>query len=161
MQVHLMHLNMKWSAALSPAQTPNDVKDQPVYTLTKELQFRHPEIFSHCFPIFGQLHIEQSLLVIHGQLIKGSGVAQILTENKFSLLGLSAVADVKAKYTLQITLCALYIKLSEAASVGETDFSPYDWLTEKSKDNTVFFVKVLLFVLSICEGNLELQFEVL
>ena len=142
MQVHLMHFNMKLSAVLNPDQTPIDVSDQPVYALTKELQFRHPEIFSQYFPIFGQLHIEQSLLVIYGQLIEGSGLVQILTENKFYLLGLSAVADVnnvkRARYTLQITLCALYIKLREAASVSETDLSPFDWLTQKSKDNAVF-----------------------
>ena len=44
----------------------------------------------------------------------------------------------RTKYTLQITLCALYIKLREAVSVNETDLSPYDWLTEKPKDNAVF-----------------------
>ena len=165
MQAHLMQLNMKWTAILNPGQTPVDVRDQPVYALTKELQFRHPGIFSQYFPIFG-LHIEQCLLVIHGQLIEGSGLVQILTENKFSMIGLSAVVDVnnikRARYTLQITLCALFIKLSEAASVSETDLLPYDWLTQKSKDNTSFMywkcvidlqIKVLLYVRSIREGN--------
>ena len=80
----------------SPGQTPVDVSDQPVYALTKKLQFRHPEMFSQYFPIFGQLYIEQSLLVIHGQLIKDSGLVQILTENKFSIIGLSAVIDVNS-----------------------------------------------------------------
>ena len=52
---------------LNPGQTPVDISDQPAYALTKELQFDHPEMFSQYFPIFKQLHIEQSLLVIHGQ----------------------------------------------------------------------------------------------
>ena len=69
-----MHLNIKWTAVLNPGQAPIDVSDQPVYALTKELQFRHPEIFSQYFPIFGKLHIEQFLLVILGQLIEGSGL---------------------------------------------------------------------------------------
>ena len=81
MQAHLMQLNMKWTALLNPGQTPVDVSDQPVYALTKQLQFRHPGIFSQYFPIFGQLHIEQCLLVNHGQLIEGSGLVQILTTN--------------------------------------------------------------------------------
>ena len=85
---------MKWTAVLNPGETPVDVSDQPLYALTKELQFRHPEIFSQYFPIFRQLHIDQSLLVIHGQLIESSGLVQILTENKFSMIGLSAVVDV-------------------------------------------------------------------
>ena len=137
MQAHLMQLNMKWTAVLNPCQTPVDVSDQPVYALTKELQLFHPEIFSQYFPIFGKLHIEQSSLVINGQLIEGSGLVQILTENKFSVIGLSAVVDVnnikRAKYTLQITLCALFTKLREAASVSEIDLSPYDWLTQNWK----------------------------
>ena len=96
MQAHLMQLNMKYTAVLNPGQTPADVSDQHVYALTKDFQFRHPEMFSQYFPIFGQLYIEQSLLVIHGQLIKDSGLVQILTENKFSIIGLSAVIDVNS-----------------------------------------------------------------
>ena len=84
-----MHMNMKWTEILNPNQTPVDVSDQPVYALTKELIFRFPD------EVFGQLHIEQCILVIHGQLIKGSGLLEILTENKFSMIGLSAVVDVK------------------------------------------------------------------
>ena len=129
MQAHLMQLYMKWTVVLNPGQTPVDVSDQPVYALTKELQFRHPEMFSQFFPIFGQLHIEQSLLVFHGQLIERSGLVQILTENKSFMIGLSVVVDVnnikRARYTLQIALCALFIKLCEAVSVSETDLSPY------------------------------------
>ena len=58
MQAHLMHLNMKWNPVLNPSQTPVDVSDQPVYALTKELQFCHQEIFSQYFPIVRQLHID-------------------------------------------------------------------------------------------------------
>ena len=74
MQSHLIHLNMKWTETLNHAQTPVDVSDQPVYALTKELQLRFPEIFSNYFPLFGQLHTEQFLLVIHEQMIKGLGL---------------------------------------------------------------------------------------
>ena len=89
MQSHLMHMDMKWTEILNANQTPVDVSDQPVYALTKELIFRFPD------EVFGQFHIEQCILVIHGQLIKGSGLLEILTENKFSMIGLSAVVDVK------------------------------------------------------------------
>ena len=58
MQAHLMHLNMKWNPVLNLSQTPVDVSDQPVYALTKELQFCHQEIFSQYFPIVRQLHID-------------------------------------------------------------------------------------------------------
>ena len=58
MQAHLMHLNVKQTTVLNPGQTPVDGSDQPVYALTKELQFRYPEIFFQYFPILGQLHTE-------------------------------------------------------------------------------------------------------
>ena len=44
MQAHLIQLNVKWTAVFG--QIPVDVSNQPVYALTKELQFRHPEMFS-------------------------------------------------------------------------------------------------------------------
>ena len=174
MQLHLIHLNMKWTETLNPGQTPVDVSDQPVYALTKELQLRFPEIFSNYFPLFGQLHIEQFLLVIHEQMVKGSGLLEILTENKSSMIGLSAVVNVnnikRARYTLQITLCSTFNQLREAMPNNLTDLSPYDWLSQKSKDSTSFLywncvvdlqVPILLYVRSIREGNFKLHVEVL
>ena len=69
-------------------------------------------------------------MVFHKQLlIEGSGLVQILTENKFSMIGLSAVVGVnnmkRARHTSQVTLCTLFIQLREAASVSETDLSPF------------------------------------
>ena len=173
MQAHLMELNMKWTETLNPGQTPVDVSDQPVYALTKELQFRFPQKFGKYFPLFGQLHIEQCLLVIHGQLIKGSGLFEILTENKFSMIGLSAVVDVnnikRARYTLQISLCALFKQL-RLAMPEHTNLSPYEWLKEQSKVNTSFLywkivmdlqILNLLYIRSLREGNFQLHVEVL
>ena len=174
MQAHLMHLNMKWTESLNPGQTPVDVSDQPVYALTKELQLRYPDTFSNYFPLFGQLHIEQALLVIHGQLVKGSGLLEILTENKFSMIGLSAVVDVnnikRARYTLQIILCSLFQQLREAMSATNTDLTPYNWLTQKSKESTSCMywknvidvqILILVYIRSIREGNFKLHVEVL
>ena len=116
MQAHLMQLNMKWISDLSPGQTSVDVSDQPVYVLTKEPGFRHSETFFSVFShLTRTLYIERSLLVIHGQLIEGSELVKIFTENKFSMIGFSAVVVVnnlqRVRNTLQITLCALVTKL--------------------------------------------------
>ena len=63
--------------------------------------------------------------MIHGQLIKGSGLLEVLRENQFSMIGLSSVVDVnnikRARYTLQITLCSLFKLLDEAISDTPTD----------------------------------------
>ena len=106
-------LNMNSIKVLNPDQTPLDVSDQPVYALSKELQFRYPDIFGYYVPLMGALHIEQPLLVIHGQLISGYGLIEILHQHKFTTIGLSAVVDVnnikRARYCVQITLCTLFI----------------------------------------------------
>ena len=174
MQSHLMHLNMKWTSILNPNQTPVDVSDQPVYALTKELILRFPEEFSKYFALFGQLHIEQCILVIHGQLIEGSGLLEILTENRFSMIGLSAVVDVnnikRARYTLQITLCSLFKLLRDAMPDDIRELSPYDWLSQRSKESTSFLywklvieleMLILMYVRSLREGNFKLHLEVL
>ena len=94
-----------------------DCSDQPVFALTKELQFRFPELFQNYFPLFGGLHIKQSLLDLHGQLSKGSGSMEILNLQKLSTIGLSAVVDVNSKkratYCIQVTLSTLKYTFSQ------------------------------------------------
>ena len=58
-------MHIKWTESLNPGQIPVDVSDQPVYAMTKELHLRYSDIFSNYFPLFGQLHIDQALLVIN------------------------------------------------------------------------------------------------
>ena len=107
-------------------------------------------------------------------MIKGSRLLKILNENKLSMIGLSAVVDVnnikRARYTLQITLCSLFNQLRDAMPNNLTDLSPYDWLSQKSKDSTSFLywkcvidlqVLILLHVHSIREGNFKLHVKVL
>ena len=87
------------------------VSAQPVYALSKELQFRYPDIFGDYVPLMGALHIEQPFLVIRGKQIAGSGLIEILNQHKFTTIGLSAVVDVNniKRYSVQITLCTLFI----------------------------------------------------
>ena len=60
---------------VNPDQVPIDVCDQPVYALSKEIQYRFNEKFGQgkYFVLFGGLHIEKSFLVLHGNLINGTG----------------------------------------------------------------------------------------
>ena len=84
-----------------------------------------------------------------------------------TIIGPSAVVDVnninRARYILQSTLCTLFIKLHEATSVSKADLSLFDWLTQKSKDNTSFLHwkwvtnLVLLYVRFICEVSFKLH----
>ena len=86
-QGHCMLENIRSTDVINPNQTPVDVSDQPVYALTEELQYRFPDLFERHFPLFGGLHIEQSLLVLHGMLIDGSGLMEISNLQKLSTIG--------------------------------------------------------------------------
>ena len=95
-----------------------DCCDQPVLALTKELQFRFPKMFQNYFLFLGGgIHIEQSLLVLNVQLIKGSGLMEILNLQKLSTIGLSAVVNVNSKkratYCIQVTLSTLKYTFSQ------------------------------------------------
>ena len=138
MQNHVMMLNKRTVEALNPGQTAVDWSDCPVYALTKELMFRNPLSYQNYVAFMGGLHSEQTFLKIFGQLIKGCGLLDILQQNHFSTLGLSAVVDVnfitRARYALQVTLGALYAKLKEA-SAGDED--PLAWLMRKAETSSM------------------------
>ena len=80
---------------INESQIPVDASDQPVYGLFKEVQLRYPSIFGHdkYISLLGDLHMEHSILLIHGQLIKGSGLDSILLHSKLSTEGTSAIVD--------------------------------------------------------------------
>ena len=54
--------------------------------------------------MFGGLHIEQCLLVPHGQLITGSGLRELLVSCLLSAIGAGAVVDVNQikQYCVQV-----------------------------------------------------------
>ena len=141
--------NVKCTKIINPGQTSLNWSYQPVFALKKELQFRFPKMFQDYVPLFGGLHIEQSLLALHGQLIKDSGLMEILNLQKLSTIGLPAFVDVnsikRATYCIQIALSTLYIKLNEAtASDNLNNACPYDWLCKKSaEDEMCFFWKMV------------------
>ena len=174
MQVHTMRLNKKTVKVLNPNQTPVDVSDCPVYALTKEAQYRFASEFSNYFPMFGGLHIEQCLLVTHGQLITGSGLKEVLESCSLATIGAGAVVDVnqikRARYCLQVTLCSLYRKLVDAAKNDDANLDPWQWLKEKSSTNSMCYylslvmnlqIEILMFVRSIREGDFSLYVQCL
>ena len=94
MQVHQMNLNIKIISALDSGEASVDVSDFPVYVLTKEAQFRFPKHFSNYFVMFGGLHIEQYLLVTHGQFTEGNGFTEIFETSSSATFGVGTVVNV-------------------------------------------------------------------
>ena len=173
-QGHCMTLKINSTRTLNPIQTSIDVSDLPVYALTKELQYHYPHLFEKYCPIMGGLHIKQSLLRIHGQLIEGFGLAEILTLHNFSTIGLSVITDAshikRARYAIQVTVCALFLKLQEALVKDGSNLYPYSWLVKKSVTNRMCFIgkvildleiQILIVVRLQREGNFQLYRQVL
>ena len=90
------------------------------YALTKEIQWRCQSICGgdEYLILLGGLHIEQSLLGIYGQLIKGSVLEDILEKNSLSIIWTSAVIDAshikRARYCIQLGLCLLYSLMKDS-----------------------------------------------
>ena len=166
MQYHCMKLNQATTNAVNPGQTPVDVSDQPVYALTKEIQWMYPQQFWNYFPLMGALHMEQTFLACHGQWIEGSGLHEILSASKFTLIGTGAIIDAnhikRARYCVQVAVCALYGKLKDAVKKNGSSLSPLDWLKSKVHESDMcrywnyvlhMQITILVFVRSIREGN--------
>ena len=105
---------------LNPGQIPADTADQSIFALTKELMIRFPDKFGpdKYFSLFQSLHTEKSLLIICGQVIKGSRLDEIMCTCGLSIVGadsLVTVNDIKrARYCLQVGACVIYSKLKQA-----------------------------------------------
>ena len=84
------------------------------------------------------LHIEHSMLIMHGEIIRGSGLECILEQQKLSTIsiGTSSIVDAndikRSRYCLQVSLCAIYRLLKDAHKKSESCLSPIKWLDEKS-----------------------------
>ena len=162
---YVMNLNKKIANFLNPSRTPVDTCDQPAYALIKAIQWIFPETLGlgQYFSILGCLHIEQSALVMHGEINKGSGLEKILSSNDLSINGTSAVVDINdiqcARYSLQVASCAVFWKLKDAYVQSSSLLPILDWLEHYWKLILDFKVLVLVFIRSIREGNFQVYIQ--
>ena len=137
---------------------------------------RYPSLFGRCqyVCLLGDLNIKHANLLIHGELIKGSGLEVILEKNNLSTKGTSAVGDgsdiKRARYCLQASLCVIYKMLKEAHQKSMSKLSMQDWLADVSKNSEMCFYwkmsfevqfGILILVRSIREGNFQLYIDAL
>ena len=124
--------------------------------------------------MLGDLHIEHTNLLIHGELIKGSVLEDVLEKNNLSTKGTSAVIDAnhikRARYCLQVSLCVIYKLLKEAHIKSASSLSILDWVADASKNSEMCFywkmifevqLGILIFVTSIQEGIFKLYLAAL
>ena len=89
---------------MNPSQTPIDTCDQPVWTLTKELQWRRLLEFENYFPLFaGILHIEPSMQNAHGDIIRSSSLPEVLKISNHSIT--STDAAIKTNHLKSVRYC--------------------------------------------------------
>ena len=114
---------------------PINVCGQPIFALTKQIQWRYPEKSGNYFCLFDGLHIEKSLLLLHGNFVSGIGLFKLLRISNLSICSLqtvtSSVNDIKgARYVLKLSVCVIYKNLPIAHSSSSSPLSHLDWLDE-------------------------------
>ena len=118
-QYHCMNIIMKTIEYLNPGQIAVDVCDQPVYALTKEVQYRNPKNLDQVnICLMAGLHIEIRILSIHGELIDQSCLCEVLSKSNMSIIGTQTLLTgslVKTtRYCIEVAASAIYLKLIEA-----------------------------------------------
>ena len=108
MQHHLFSLFVEYTQTLNPQQlTAVDCSDQLIYAVSKNNQWLYPEfVVQRYFTLFGGLHIEKAMLDAHGNLIRGSGLEDLLGDKQIETIGLQTAAlDVnhihRGRYVIQ------------------------------------------------------------
>ena len=106
---------------------------------------------------------------MHGELVKGSGLENILSACDLSIIGTGALVNVnhikQARYCLQVSVAAIFSKLKEARDASGSNLPLMDWLAEEAEHNPMclywkhilcFELDTLIFLRSIREKNFHL-----
>ena len=178
-QYHVLCISQDYTAYLNPGQTTVSCGDQPLYALKKLLIWANPNRFlkpftftPDVFAFFGPLHIEQVSLVCTGELIRATGLEDILSTSGLSTVGLStAMCDVnnikKARYCGQVVAPVLNTLLmdayKEARAAGDKSDDFDEWCKEQKDESFIYFSGILkhllninLFVRSLREASFDL-----
>lgn len=115
------------------------------------------------------MHIEQAALVCHGELVKGTGLGDILTSAGLKTIGLqTAICDVndikKARYATQVVAPVLYALLNDAYNeANNCSLSYEEWVREQNNPSFNYWWLILehqkntnLLIISLREANFTL-----
>ena len=169
LQAHIMKISIDSTKYLNVGQRKAiGCSDQPLYACKKKLQWANPDEFSKedYFAFLGGLHIEQLLLAMNGDLVKGTGLDDIIKIAGLIYIGLgTAFTDVnhikKSRYTVQVVLACLYKMLKIAHEHSGTSLDLTEWAESQCENSMfnywynimLFQMNILLFVRSYRENN--------
>ena len=179
MMKHTIDVVRKAVSLLNPDRIPVICMDQPLYAITKEIQWNWPEQYRehHLVVMFGPLHIEMGLLRLLGEWLEGSGWTNALVQANIASAGI-ADSYLKANHvgrtrrTHQVTVCLLHILQKQAykmyiESLAEDDeqVSKEEWCDKRSLESPQFHywylttklqVMLLTFISSVRSGDFHL-----
>ena len=145
MQHNLIKLCTEYTNTLNRQQvTAVDCSDQPIYALSKIIQWKYPEFaFPKYFALFGGLHIEKELLIANGHLVAGIGPDEILGVTSIDTAGLqTATVDVnhihKVRYSVQLSVVSIYTCLKKAHKASNSVLPLFSWAEERSSSSRMF-----------------------
>ena len=147
-QYHCMEIAKKTTQLLNPLQITCGGCDQPVFKITKDLQWRFPELFGQdkYFCIFGSLHIEKSILILCSSLIEGSGLNKIMNSCGLSIVGTDSLVTVNHDESGDKEPVMEWLK----DQCDKSEMCHYWYLILD------LMLNLLIFVRSIREGNFSL-----
>jgi hypothetical protein len=164
---------------LHPGQVPVMACDQPLFALSKFVQWKYPETHGEdkFVVMLGGLHTEMALWSVLGDLLDGIGWVSILTEADVATSGV-AQSFLKASHLLrtrnahQITVLALFRLQHEAFQTahGEQTDMFQEWKETMLKNSPTFFFwelilrlecQILMLVRAHREKNFDLYISML
>ena len=83
------------------------------------------------------------MLVAHGNLIRGSGLEDLLGDKQIETIGLQTAAlEVnhihRGRYVIQLSSAGIYDCLKAAYAQSNSDMPIFEWANEIAKDNLMF-----------------------
>ena len=153
-----------YTSYINPGQTTVICADQPLYALQKSISWAYAAQFikedsqvMDILPFFGPLHIEQNLLSCTGELVKGTGLDDVLRSAGVLMIGITtAFCDVnnikKARYAGQVMAPVLQTLLHDSyrESIEKTTVDGLElWVTEQDETNFKYFYGILKHLLKI------------
>ena len=102
-------------------------------------------------------------------MIKGSGLHEIFVNSDLSIIGTGAILNgghiKQARYSMQVSACSIYGELEQACKNDGSNFTPIQWLKEKSQHSQMCFycnlilnlqIYILLYIRVMRESNYHL-----
>lgn len=164
---------------LNPGQVSVITCDQPLYAISKQLQYSEPDLYgmNKFVLMFAGMHIEMTALKCIGTWLDGSQWNECLTDANIASSGtahsfLQASSIKKTRYAHQITAAALFILKKQAylndnnSCTNKIEFN--DWEKERSakypqfkywNQTLNFELTIFVFIKSIRSGNFMLYIE--